>query len=707
MRKLILIPIFLLVACSVEAKLRIEGTTCLSVESDQIYHDTDCDGTKDAGEEFIDQTGGSGGEAALSLQEGDVEISSPTGSIDFDADDFNLDENPSSEVNIEISTVSGKFIVEQNTLQTGATFYVSSGTVYNNPFTNLYQLPSLVDGDDMIGSKRFIVKVSSTFAGSWRDSKAVFDWAYVPTESDASYIASPSYVLVATTEPYNDTTSDTTAPTGPKLTMTPGASPTLNLSVPGSGASFNMTQYGFTLSANNDQTNQLNIDNDEDTINVNVSTFNVYGAAASGNKAGCIRLRDADGFAPQDGVVICAPADTSGDVEFYLPSADGTNGQVLTTDGSGNWSFTTVAGGSGSTLEAQDSGTEIDTDVSTMNFTTHLKSTQSASGNVAVYVDTTTLASETMTLTNKTIDATNTVTINASDITDLSANSDITADLEEESHCSEHDSADVDCSGETIVFADNSVDGTDIALGSDAQGDIMYYNGTDWARLGAGTSGEVLHTNGAGANPSWDTDDTSAGGGDNLGTHVATKTLDMDQFGIVNVASMTMIASEAPVISSTWTSLTIQLTDTTDNDLIVFEDHLSVDGSSVALKTDTFPVSWPIIGSSDTYTVSGSSVVLWGRTHCDITISTISAAVMASASDVNADLKHTSSQDCLAVTSATTIDTLDTTSSKMASTGIADATVPADSCIFVEFTGNLNNNNIFTISMEASCDSGP
>jgi hypothetical protein len=67
------------------------------------------------------------------------------------------------------------------------------------------------------------------------------------------------------------------------------------------------------------------------------------------------------------------------------------------------------------------------------------------------------------TLTNKTIDATNTVTIEASDISDLSANSDITADLEEEAHCSEHDSADVDCSGETIVYAANSINEDELA----------------------------------------------------------------------------------------------------------------------------------------------------------------------------------------------------------------------------------------------------
>jgi hypothetical protein len=54
------------------------------------------------------------------------------------------------------------------------------------------------------------------------------------------------------------------------------------------------------------------------------------------------------------------------------------------------------------------------------------------------------------------------------------------------------------------TIADNSVDGTDIALGSDAQGDVMYYDGTNWVRLPAGTSGHFLKTQGAGANPMWD-----------------------------------------------------------------------------------------------------------------------------------------------------------------------------------------------------------
>ena len=48
--------------------------------------------------------------------------------------------------------------------------------------------------------------------------------------------------------------------------------------------------------------------------------------------------------------------------------------------------------------------------------------------------------------------------------------------------------------------------GTDItSIAGLAQGDVLYYNGTSWVRLGAGTSGQFLKTNGSGANPAWTT----------------------------------------------------------------------------------------------------------------------------------------------------------------------------------------------------------
>ena len=52
-------------------------------------------------------------------------------------------------------------------------------------------------------------------------------------------------------------------------------------------------------------------------------------------------------------------------------------------------------------------------------------------------------------------------------------------------------------------IAANSVDGTHIALGSDAAGDIMYYNGTNYIRLAKGDDDQVLTL--ASGVPSWGT----------------------------------------------------------------------------------------------------------------------------------------------------------------------------------------------------------
>ena len=48
-----------------------------------------------------------------------------------------------------------------------------------------------------------------------------------------------------------------------------------------------------------------------------------------------------------------------------------------------------------------------------------------------------------------------------------------------------------------------TVQGTEIVIGSDARGDILFRDATKWARLAAGTSGNFLKTNGAGADPAW------------------------------------------------------------------------------------------------------------------------------------------------------------------------------------------------------------
>lgn len=70
--------------------------------------------------------------------------------------------------------------------------------------------------------------------------------------------------------------------------------------------------------------------------------------------------------------------------------------------------------------------------------------------------------------------------------------------------------ANAEGSATSLARSDHTHEVTNLKLASEAQGDIVYRNATVWARLGFGTSGQVLTTNGTGANPSWETN--AAGG---------------------------------------------------------------------------------------------------------------------------------------------------------------------------------------------------
>ena len=50
----------------------------------------------------------------------------------------------------------------------------------------------------------------------------------------------------------------------------------------------------------------------------------------------------------------------------------------------------------------------------------------------------------------------------------------------------------------------NTIDGTKLDFGSQAAGDIMYYNGTDWIRLAKGTADQVLTMNDGATAPGWE-----------------------------------------------------------------------------------------------------------------------------------------------------------------------------------------------------------
>jgi hypothetical protein len=81
----------------------------------------------------------------------------------------------------------------------------------------------------------------------------------------------------------------------------------------------------------------------------------------------------------------------------------------------------------------------------------------------------------------------------------------------------------------TAMLKDNNVTGAKIAMGSDAAGDILYYNGTDYVRLAKGTTGHFLSQGGSNA-PAW----AEAGGGawNLIGTSEASSSASLTITGI-------------------------------------------------------------------------------------------------------------------------------------------------------------------------------
>ena len=79
----------------------------------------------------------------------------------------------------------------------------------------------------------------------------------------------------------------------------------------------------------------------------------------------------------------------------------------------------------------------------------------------------------------------------------------------------------------TVKINNNAVDGAKIAMTSDAQGDVLFYGGTDYERLAPGTSGYFLKTQGTSADPIWAAVVTDTSGAWTSGTATTGKTLVM------------------------------------------------------------------------------------------------------------------------------------------------------------------------------------
>lgn len=90
------------------------------------------------------------------------------------------------------------------------------------------------------------------------------------------------------------------------------------------------------------------------------------------------------------------------------------------------------------------------------------------------------------------------------------------------------------------------------ASGTAAQGDVLYHNGTAWTRLPAGTSGQFLKTNGAGANPAWASE--TVGGVTFLGTITTTSlaTQSLTGLNLTGYKFLRAVFSGVSTVASTW-----------------------------------------------------------------------------------------------------------------------------------------------------------
>ena len=141
----------------------------------------------------------------------------------------------------------------------------------------------------------------------------------------------------------------------------------------------------------------------------------------------------------------------------------------------------------------------------------------------------------------------------------------------------------------TDMIADNAVDGTKIAMGSDAQGDILYYNGSDYVRLAKGDASQVLKMNSGATAPEWAADATGSSGladGDKgditVSNSAAQWTIDNDVIDNANVNSAAAIAATKLVYTQTGTNATAnRLVDAKLKDVVSVKDFGAVgDGST-------------------------------------------------------------------------------------------------------------------------------
>ena len=139
----------------------------------------------------------------------------------------------------------------------------------------------------------------------------------------------------------------------------------------------------------------------------------------------------------------------------------------------------------------------------------------------------------------------------------------------------------------TAKIVGNAVTGAKIAMGSDAQGDVLFYGGTDYERLAAGTSGQFLKSQGAGADPIWGTVSTDPTMGGDISGTASNAQIAANAVGASELANNAV--DTAAIVDNAVTGAKIAMTSDAQGDVLFYGgtdyERLAAGTSGYFLKT--------------------------------------------------------------------------------------------------------------------------
>ncbi len=174
------------------------------------------------------------------------------------------------------------------------------------------------------------------------------------------------------------------------------------------------------------------------------------------------------------------------------------------------------------------------------------------------------------------------------------------------------------------TIGDNTVTGAKIALGSDAAGDIMYYNGTDYARLGVGSAGQMLQVNSGASAPEWGaapsgtTNLSNTANGTSLtvesssGTNTALPAVTTSAWGVMTDEDKTKLDGIETGATADQTNAEIRtaVEAATDSNVFTDADHTKLDGIAASANNYVHPNhSGEVTSTADGATVITDDIV--------------------------------------------------------------------------------------------------